>query len=300
LIASATEIVDALGQLHHLVGRSHECDFPEAVNFLPVCTRPRIAIDADSREIDRQVKQSAQTSVSIYDVLDDVLERLEPTHILTQIQCEVCAVSLRDVEQALARGLKGAPQVVSLQPDSLDQIWQDFRRVAAALNIPKEGERAVTRLQERMSALAPPPQAENPPRVACIEWLEPLMAAGNWTPELIAMAGGVNLFGESGRHSPWMTWDELADADPDILILAPCGFDLARTEQEMHWMTDRPGWGRLRAVRQGRVYLADGNQYFNRPGPRVVESLEALVEMLHPEFREARLRGSVWRVMMSM
>jgi iron complex transport system substrate-binding protein len=134
-----------------------------------------------------------------------------------------------------------------------------------------------------------------------MEWVEPLMAAGNWMPELIRMAGGENLFGENGRHSPGLihelTWEQLADADPDVAIVAPCGFDLERTAREMHWMTGRPGWSDLRAVRQGRVYLADGNRYFNRPGPRVVETLEALVEMLHPEFAAPRLRGEAWRVM---
>jgi iron complex transport system substrate-binding protein len=297
LIASATEIVDALGQLDHLVGRSHECDYPESVKSLPVCTRPRIRVDTDSREIDRQVKESARTAVSIYEVFDDVLASLAPTHILTQIQCEVCAVSLRDVEQALARGIPGEPEIVSLQPDSLDQIWQDFRRVARALDVAEKGEYVITELERRMTAHCPPPDAGPLPRVACIEWVEPLMAAGNWTPELIAMAGGVNLFGENGRHSPWLTWEELAEADPDVVIVAPCGFGLARTSQEMHWMTERAGWSGLRAVREGRVYLADGNRYFNRPGPRVVETLEALVEMLHPEFQEARLRGSAWRVL---
>ena len=299
LIASATEIVDALGQLEHLVGRSHECDYPESVKSLPVCTRPRISVDTDSREIDRQVKESARTSVSIYEVFDDVLARLAPTHILTQIQCEVCAVSLRDVEQALARGIPGEPAIVSLQPDSLERIWEDFRRVARSLGIAEKGEEVITQLQRRMGAIAPPPEAGPPPRVACIEWMEPLMAAGNWMPELIGMAGGMNLFGEDGRHSPWLTWEELRDADPDVVILAPCGFDLERTAEELYWMTDRAGWSDLRAVREGRVYLGDGNRYFNRPGPRVVETLEALVEMLHPEFREPELRGTAWRVMMS-
>jgi len=297
LIASATEIVDALGQLDHLVGRSHECDYPEAVKSLPVCTRPRIAAGSDSREIDRQVKERARTAVSIYEVFDEVLARLAPTHILTQIQCEVCAVSLRDVEQALARGIPGQPKVVSLQPDSLAQIWEDFRRVARALDIGERGERVITELERRMQALCPPPEAGPLPRVACIEWVEPLMAAGNWMPELIRMAGGQNLFGENGRHSPWMRWEQLAEADADVVIVAPCGFDLERTAREMHWMTERPGWRDLRAVREGRVYLGDGNRYFNRPGPRVVETLEALVEMLHPEFCAPRLRGEAWRVM---
>jgi iron complex transport system substrate-binding protein len=295
LIAGATEIVGALGELNHLVGRSHECDYPESVRALPVCTRPRIAVDADSREIDRQVRQSARTAVSIYEVFDEVLEQLQPTHILTQIQCEVCAVSLRDVEQALARGMKGNPKIVSLQPDSLAGIWEDIRVVARSLEIEARGEEVVGRLQERMAAIVPAPDAGPKPRVACIEWLEPLMAAGNWTPELIAMAGGVNLFGEAGRHSPWMTWEELMAADPDVLVIAPCGFDLARTEREMHWATGRPGWNALRAVRSGRVYPADGNQFFNRPGPRVVETLQALVEMLYPGCHAPVLCGTAWR-----
>jgi iron complex transport system substrate-binding protein len=299
LIASATEIVDALGQMEYLVGRSHECDYPESVKSLPVCTRPRIAVDTDSREIDRQVKESARTSVSIYEVFDDVLARLAPTHILTQIQCQVCAVSLRDVEQALTRGIPGEPAIVSLQPDSLDRIWEDFRRVARALDVAPRGEEVIAQLQRRMAALTPPPEAGPPPRVACIEWMEPPMAAGNWMPELIRMAGGVNLFGENGRHSPWLTWDELRDADPDVVILAPCGFDLERTAEDLHWMTGRAGWCDLRAVREERVYLGDGNRYFNRPGPRVVETLQALVEMLHPEFHKPVLRGTAWRVMMS-
>jgi len=289
LIASATEIVGALGQLHHMVGRSHECDYPESVKSLPVCTRPRIDVNADSREIDRAVKESARTSVSIYDVFDGMLEQLQPTHILTQIQCDVCAVSLRDVELALARGVKGTPRIVALQPDSLEQVWEDVRRVARALDIPDRGEQVVRNLQARMNQLASAPKS-SAPRVACIEWVEPLMAAGNWTPELIEMAGGINLFGEAGRHSPWLTWEELQAADPDVLVIAPCGFDLPRTAGEMHWLTNRPDWRGLRAVRSGRVYLADGNQYFNRPGPRVVETLAILSELL----QSGRSEGTGW------
>ncbi len=277
LIASATEIVYALGQFDHLVGRSHECDYPEAVDRLPVCTRPRIPVDGNSREIDRLVKEAARTSISIYDIFEETLQRLEPTHILTQIQCEVCAVSLRDVEAAIARGMKGHPEIVSLQPNSLSDIWDDFRRVARALGIAEHGEEVVRGLQARMKRSAGTGAL---PRVACIEWIEPLMAAGNWTPELIELAGGVNLFGEPGKHSPWMTWEQLVEADPDIVIIAPCGFDVARTQKEMYWLTDRPDWRNLRAVATNRLYLADGNQYFNRPGPRVVETFEMLIEML--------------------
>ena len=289
LISSATEIVHALGRLDHLVGRSHECDYPEQVLTLPVCTRPRIAIDADSAEIDRQVKQSARTSVSIYDVFDDVIERLAPTHILTQIQCEVCAVSLRDVEAALARGITGHPAIVSLQPDTLAGIWDDVRRVAAALDVSADA--VIANAEARIASCAARAASSQRPTVACIEWIEPLMAAGNWTPELIALAGGVNLFGEPGKHSPWMTWDQLAAADPDVIVIAPCGFDLERTRREMHFLTDRPDWRKVRAVRSGRVYLADGNRHFNRPGPRIVETLEILCEMLHPDLFPPTFRG---------
>ena len=294
LIASATEIVDALGMTGALVGRSHECDYPEHVKTLPVCTRPRIAVHANSAEIDRQVKESARQSVSIYDVFDELIERLEPTHILTQIQCEVCAVSLRDVEAALARGMKGTPTVVSLQPNSLTDIWNDVRRVAASLGIAGEGEKLVDDLVARAERLRGRGTHGSAPRVACIEWIEPLMAAGNWTPELIEIAGGVNLFGEAGKHSPWMSWEDLVAADPDVIIVAPCGFDLARTEQELYWLTRRPDFERLRS----RIYLADGNQYFNRPGPRAVETLEILTEILHGA--EQRHRGTAWRDIMSL
>jgi len=277
LIASATEIVHALGQLDHLVGRSHECDYPPAVASLPVCTEPRIAVDGDSREIDRLVRESMRDALSVYRVFDDVLERLQPTHIITQVQCEVCAVSLRDVEQSIARRLASAPRIVPLNPNTLAEIWDDIRRVARSLDIEEHGETVVARLQQSMReisarALAQPER----PRVACIEWLEPLMMAGNWTPQMVEMAGGV----------PSVYAD-----DPDVIIAMPCGFDLARTGPEMHWLTERPAWRDLRAVRAGSVYIADGNQYFNRPGPRVVETLQILAEILHPALRLAYTEG---------
>lgn len=276
MISSATEIVHALGALPWLVGRSHECDYPEQVRALPVCTAPRFAVDGDSREIDRLVRQSMAESISVYQVFDDVLERLQPTHILTQIHCEVCAVSLRDVERSVARRLASRPVVVSLQPSSLAEVWEDIRQVARSLEIEARGAELVARLQARMQAIADAvlPVASRP-RLASIEWIEPLMPTANWMPELVAMAGAENV--------AWQTWEDLAAADPDIILVMPCGFDLKRAVSEMHWLTARDGWHGLRAVRNGRVFVADGNQYFNRPGPRLVESLEILAEILHPE-----------------
>lgn len=274
LLSSATEIVHALGAGDLLIGRSHECDYPASVRALPACTKPLIDVDADSREIDRQVKESARTALSIYEVFDDVLARLQPTHILTQVQCDVCAVSLRDVELSIASRLASTPSIVALNPASLADIWDDFRRVAEAGGV--SAEPLIRRLQERM----PRVHRDVPPTVACIEWIEPLMAAGNWTPELIDLAGGVDVFGTPGVHSPWITWDQLTARDPDVIIVAPCGFDLPRTRAEMHWLTDRPDFADLRAVRTGRLFLADGNQYFNRPGPRLTETYEIIRDAL--------------------
>jgi iron complex transport system substrate-binding protein len=279
LIASATEIVDSLGELGSLVGRSHECDFPPGIEKLPSCTRPTFDVSGNSLEIDRLVKENLANALSVYDVLDEVLLELQPTHILTQTQCEVCAVSLKDVERSIASKLASKPRIVSLQPNSLADIWDDIRRVADALGIAERGERVVNELQGRMREIATQATRKRP-RVACIEWLSPLMAAGNWVPELVEMAGGVNLFGEAGKHSPWMTWEELVASDPDIIVVMPCGFDEARTRQEMYWMTDKPEYPNLRAAKSGLIFPVDGNQYFNRPGPRVVESLAILTGIL--------------------
>jgi iron complex transport system substrate-binding protein len=282
LISSATEIIHALGQLPNQVGRSHECDFPAEVAALPVCTRPAIDIHADSREIDRAVKDRVRNALSVYDVFDDVLQQLQPTHIITQTQCEVCAVSLRDVERSVAMRLASKPEIVSLTPNSLADIWDDIRRVASALGISAHGEGVVASLQARMCAISEKARAaEEPMRLACIEWIEPLMACGNWTPELVEMAAGINLLGKAGEHSEYVTLEHIAALDPDVIVIAPCGFDIPRTQSEMRWLTNRAEWQSLRAVREGRVYLADGNQYFNRPGPRLVETLQILAEILH-------------------
>ena len=295
LIASATEIVAALGFEDSLVGRSHECDFPGAVERLPACTRPKLDISASSREIDRQVKDLLRAALSVYEVDADRLATLAPDLIVTQTQCEVCAASLADVERALACWVGPAVRVVSLEPNALADVWADIRRVADALSAPQAGAALVERLQARMTEIVEITRTvRHRPTVACIEWVDPLMAAGNWMPELVEMAGGADLFGEAGRHSPWMEWEALAAADPEVIVILPCGFDMARTRQELPALTGRPGWNRLRAVRQDRVYVTDGNQYFNRPGPRLAESLEILAELLHPEAFDFGHRGRGW------
>lgn len=295
LISSATEIVHALGLGAFQVGRSHECDYPACVSTLPVCTRPAIEVSGSSQEIDQLVKEHAAAAVSVYEVDAALIRKLRPTHIFTQTQCKVCAVSLDDVQHAFERETGITARVVSLEPYALADLWRDIERVADACGRGEQGEVLNRSLQARIGAIAArAQQAGSQPRAAAIEWLEPLMAAGNWVPELIEMAGGRNLFGVAGGHSPWMEWEQVLEADPDAIIALPCGFDLERTRSEMHWMTERSGWSGLKAVQAGRVFICDGNQYMNRPGPRLVESLQAFAEMLHPELFEPKLEGAAW------
>ncbi len=284
LIASSTEIVCALGKGDMLVARSHECDFPAWVKSLPAVTAPKFPTDGTSYEIDQRVKAIVQEGLAVYRVDAAALEALKPDVIVTQSQCEVCAVSTKDVEAAVCQMIGSRPQVVSLEPNGLDDIWRDIARVAEALGVPERGRALVGELQARIEAVTARARgATRRPTVACIEWVDPLMAAGNWMPELVELAGGTNLFGTAGQHSPWMTFDELCARDPEIIVILPCGYDIARASQDLPLLAREQRWHSLRAVRDGRVFVADGNQYFNRPGPRVADSLEILAELVHPE-----------------
>lgn len=295
LISSATEIVHALGLGRFQVGRSHECDYPSSVAALPVCTRPTIGVSGSSLEIDQSVKQRLASAVSVYEVDAPLVASLRPTHIITQTQCKVCAVSLEDVERALQKEIATDARIIALEPYALEDLWSDIRRIAAACDRPDAGEALVEYLQRRMREIAERAgSAIAKPRIAAIEWLEPLMAGGNWVPELIEMAGGENLFGSPGGHSPWMAWEQLVAADPDVIVALPCGFDMNRTRAEMHWLTDRPGWEQLQAVRSGRIFICDGNQFMNRPGPRLVESLQIFAEILHPASFKPDLEHVGW------
>lgn len=300
MIASATEIVSALGFEDHLVARSHECDWPTSVQRLPVCTAPKFDVAGSSVEIDQRVKSLLEQATSIYRVDADLLKVLQPDVIVTQSQCGVCAVSEKDVEAALAtflprRGEGGnAPKIVSLSPNNLVEVWQSIRNVADALEVSSRGEMLVQQLQARVDAIALRTKSVKRPTVACLEWIDPLMAAGNWVPELVELAGGHNLFGSTGKHSPWLSWEQLCQADPMIVIALPCGYGLAKTRAEMAVLRDRLEWRNLQAVRKRRVFVTDGNQFFNRPGPRLVESLEILAEIFHPETFQFHHEETAW------
>lgn len=295
LIASSTEMVCALECGEWLVARSHECDYPPWVRKLPAVTSPAFATDASSAEIDRSVRALVENAVSVYRVDARALAALRPDLIITQTQCEVCAVSLADVEQAVHSVAGPQARIVALEPNALEDILIDYRRVSDALGVPERGVQQITRLNARMNGVAARAMGLDPrPRIACIEWMDPLMAAGNWTPQLIDRAGGIDLFGKAGAHAPRLTWADLASADPDMLWVTPCGFDLARTRSELPALTSHAEWRKLRAVREGRVFLGDGNAFFNRPGPRVAETLEILAEALHPEAFRFGHEGTGW------
>jgi iron complex transport system substrate-binding protein len=296
LLPSSSEIVSALGFGSALVGRSHECDHPAGVEKLPVCTEPKIDVSGTSREIDDRVKATLRDALSVYRVHGDLLKELQPDLIVTQSQCEVCAVSLKDVEKVVGEVLGSRPTLVSLEPNSLDDVWEDFHKVASALGVPDRGEDLVGRCQTRLAALAETAKHGSRPTVGCIEWLDPLMGAGNWIPTLVETAGGRNLFGDAGEHSPWMTWEGLASADPEVIVVLPCGFGIERSWAETEQLASRhEGWRDLRAVREGKVFITDGHHYFNRPGPRLVESTEILAEILHPDLFDFGHEGQAWR-----
>ncbi|MEL6937614.1 MAG: cobalamin-binding protein [Cyanobacteria bacterium J06598_1] len=316
LIPSATEIVAQLGYGEYLVGRSHECDFPSDVQTLPVCTEPKFDPVGTSREIHERVTELLATALSVYRVNVPLLAKLRPTHIITQAQCEVCAVSLSDVEQAvttLAQPEDTPIKIVSLQPEKLADVWTDIARVAEAFEpfqtSPQTAKASAQKMIESLQARLPTPSKTNqsktspsktspsktsrsktsqdekdtPKKVVCIEWTDPLMAAGNWVPELVAIAGGQDCCGQAGKHSDWMSWETLTAADPDIIVVMPCGYDMAQTRTATEAIATSAQWQSLKAVKSNQVYLTDGNQYFNRPGPRLVESAEILAEIIHQQ-----------------
>jgi iron complex transport system substrate-binding protein len=305
LLASATEMIAALGCLDQLVARSHECDYPPDVLSLPIVSRVQIDVESSSANIDAQIKQLSRSklvtenaaikALSIYAIDVAFLQELRPDVIITQTQCEVCAVSERDVTRAVEQLTGLQPRIVALAPYRLDDVWEDVVRVGEALCRRTQAELLVQSYQQRLMDLheLSVHQGEKP-RVVVLEWLDPLMGAGNWTPELVAMAGGEHFFGEIGQHSPWLSWEELRAEDPDVLVLVPCGFTLERTLQDVPLLERHPSWQSLRAVKDGRVYVIDGNAYINRSGPRLVDSAEILGRILWGPLAGIRVDERAW------
>jgi len=295
LLPAATEIVCALGLEQNLVGRSHECDYPETIKHLPVCSEANFPDNLSSAAIDVKVKEILADALSVYTVKREVIKQLAPDVVITQAQCEVCAVSLKEVEEALDNYLDKQTHIVSLQPNKLDDIFNDIKTVAVALNAEAAGDTLMEDLQERVDIIRHKLKyVESRPSVACIEWLEPLMVSGNWVPELVSIAGGSSILAEAGKHSPFVQWDDILDADPEIIVVMPCGFSIERIIREIDLLLNLPGFAAMRAVKANRLYIADGNQYFNRPGPRIVDTIEIMAEIIHPKLFTFGNEGNGW------
>lgn len=294
LLPAATEIVVALGFAENLVGRSHECDFPKSVEAIPVCTRARLNPIGSSREINDAVKDALKNALSIYEVLNDALAEVKPDIIITQDQCEVCAVALDDVKAAAECLIGLSPEIVSLDPVDLAKVFQDIRNVAEALGASEKADALINQSREKLNTVAAKVSSLDVPTVCCVEWTDPLMAAGNWVPELVSIAGGKDVFGEAGKHAPWLEPEKLFDADPDVIVFMPCGFGLERSTMEAKTLLISKEWQTLSAVKEGHVFATDGNSFFNRPGPRLIESVEVLAEIFHPSLFEGTHEGIAW------
>ena len=294
LLPSATEIVYALGLGESLVGVTHECDFPEAARALPVLTASALPAAGSSAEIDRHVRRSLHAGSSLYALDAELLERLAPDLILTQELCQVCAVSYEIVARA-AKRLRGDPRVVSLEPSSLEDVYATIETVARLAGVPERAIAVIAALRARADTLAARVAGRPRPRTLVLEWTDPPMSGGHWTPGLVELAGGLPLLADPGANSRVLEWDAIAAADPDVVLVAPCGFDLARTFTAIEELNEIPQWRGLRALHEGRAYAIDGNAFVNRPGPRLIDTAEIFASAIASETldgeRAARLEA---------
>ncbi len=283
LLASGTEITALLGKAAELVGISHECDYPPSIRHLPVLTRSHINYHARSDLIHLEVQERVRLALSLYEVNNPLVAELQPDVIITQEQCDVCAVTFDDVKEAVCTMLQKEVKVVSLNPTSLSEIFEDVRRVARAIDA--DPEPLLATMRERMARVESVTRMIAPkPRVAIVEWIDPIFVGANWMPTLIERAGGMPVFGKDGEKSFVIESADLLRENPDIIIVAPCGFKLPQTKQDLHLLTSKPEWQRLNAVKTNRVYLCDGNAYFNRSTPRLLtDCLPMLAGLLHFE-----------------
>ncbi len=286
LLPSATEIVYALGLGDALVGRSPECDFPPESAAKPVVSASVFdGRDLDSPAIDATVRrhlESPEGAGSLYHIDLEKLKAVGPDLILTQGLCEVCAASVDEVRDA-ARSLDAPPEVMSLDPISLEGILDDILRVGTRVGRLEAAEALVGSLRARLAAVRARTQGASRPRVACLEWFDPIFNAGHWVPEQVELAGGGEVLGTFGKPSRTIPWERVLAAEPEVLVLMPCGFDVSRALKEVHFITTREGYGNLPAVRSGLVFVVNGSSYFNRPGPRTVDGVELLAHLIHPD-----------------
>jgi iron complex transport system substrate-binding protein len=283
LLPSATDIVASLGLTDQLVGRTHECDWPPGIEDVPVMTSDALRThEMTSREIHDAIGGAVHSGSSIYVLDDDAMLAAKPDLVITQELCEVCAVSYKDVQQA-ARVMDADTQIVSLEPHSIDDILSHVELIGRLTGASERADEVVRDARVRLAALRSATAERPRPRVACIEWLDPIFAAGHWVPEQVERAGGDEVLGPRGVPSPEVPWQAVLDAQPEVVILMPCGMPIDRTLGELGTITSRDGWHDLPAVRDGRVFVVDASSFFNRPGPRVVRGAEIVAALLHQD-----------------
>lgn len=286
LLPSATEIICGLGLRDQLVGVTHECDYPVGVSELPKVTKTLIPHDASSSEIDALVRDRLKTEKALYSLDMPILESLRPDLIVTQALCDVCAVAEAEVSAA-ACSLPGSPRVINLEPTCLEDVFDCIGQVAIAADRLESGKAYLDQLRGRVQTVEHRTMRhlaaeEQRPGVMLLEWIDPPFCAGHWSPELVALAGGREAIGIAGSRSVTTSWDDIVAANPDVLMIACCGFDVQRTMQDIPILKAYPGWDSLSCVKSRRVYVVDGSAYFSRPGPRLIDSLEILAAALHP------------------
>jgi len=288
--------VCSLGLQDRLVARSHECNFPESVRALPTVTAPKYSVEPGetSGDIQNKISYLLRKALSIYEVDAKQLSELRPDIILTQNHCEVCAVSESDLDQSVRQALGADTEIISTSPTNLDSILSSFQQISDYLGVQERGRDLVREIQTRFDEIEKRTEKQKSPTVVSIEWIDPLMTGGNWMPELIKTAGGINQLSAAGEHSEWIEWEAIQQADPDILLVVPCGYSIPQTLREMHTLENKNGWYDLKAVRNNAIYILDGDHYFNRPGPRLKESAEILARIFHPSLFKNGENSSGW------
>ena len=290
LIPSATEIIFALGLCDNLVGISHECDYPKEILKLPKLTTSRIKTEQSSIKIDYDIKKILEKSLSVYEVKSDLLRKLDPDVIITQSQCSVCAVSLKDVEECLRKFINRKPLLIDLKPNTFNEVLNDINRVGEKLNKKSESQILIKNIKNEISKIKEKTSHSNIKNVLCIEWIEPIMAAGNWVPQLVEFAGGKSVLAKSGKNSNFIKLEYINFKEVDIVIFMPCGFDIKRSKEEI----SKANVDYLSNLKDKKTFIVDGNKYFNRPGPDLLESTRILAEIIHPDIFPAKQNIKRW------
>ena len=290
LIPSATEIISALNLSDNLVGVSHECDYPKEVLKLPKLTTSKIKTERSSLIIDHDIKKILEQSLSVYEVKSNLLKKLDPDVIITQSQCSVCAVSLKDVEECLSKFINKKPLLIDLKPNTFEEVLEDINLVGKKLNKKVESNFLVKNIKNEINKIKVKTSNSKIKNVLCIEWIEPIMTAGNWIPQLVKFAGGKSILAKSGKNSNFIKHEHINFKEIDIVIFMPCGFDIKRSKKEIL----KANIDYSSNLKDKKTYIVDGNKYFNRPGPDLLESTRILAEIIHPDIFPAKQNIERW------